>query len=71
MQRDLPLLRGGEGLVGHQGEDEFGEGWHAAMIVAGVSPPSPCGFRSRDQRIRGASTSGGIESHRNIAITGS
>lgn len=44
MECDLPLLVGGEGLIGGQCEDQFGEGRHAAMIVAAVSPPSSHGF---------------------------
>lgn len=37
---DLPLLGGGEGLVGDQGEEQLRERWHGDMIVGAVSRPS-------------------------------
>jgi len=40
MQCDFSLLAASERLIGDQGEQEFGEGWHAAILGAPVMAAS-------------------------------
>ena len=40
VQGNLPLLLGGKRLVGDKGKQEFGEGWHAAVLGAPVTAAS-------------------------------